>query len=210
MDKNTTILEAQWMEKEIPRITDELEALKKQEQELLTTPLDTVSQAYTNTYRQEMERLYPFYHRRRTVVPTRYGYRQRMVDAGWVSIALQVLIALLTILAIYVAYQNRQPEQLRQGLTTASILLMLNLLLSFAPMVGAFLWEREARRRAEQAVQVARGSAAFMEEKLARQQRLDQCRKRRAELEERLHFARVRYDQLRQDLTSGNHQAATL
>jgi hypothetical protein len=206
MDKSTTILEAQWMEKEIPRIKDELEALKKLEQELLTTPLDTVSQAYTNTYRQDMERIHPFYHRRRSVVPTRYGYRQRMVDAGWVSVGFQVLIALLTALAIYVVYQNRQPEQLREGFITASILLIVNIVLSFVPMLGALLWERQARRKAEEAAQVARSSVAFVEEKQARQVRLDQCRVRQAELEERLEFAHARYDQLRQELTSGNHQ----
>lgn len=210
MDKSTTILEAQWMEKEIPRIKDELEALKKLEQELLTTPLDTVSQAYTNTYRQENERIYPFYHRRRRMVPTRYGLRQRMVELGWLSIGCQVLLSLLILASIYVAYRNGQEGQIRQGIIRASILLILSVILSLVPLLTGFFWERQARQKAEQAAQAARGSVAFVEEKQARQMRLDQCRERRAELEERLSFARTRYDQLRQELTSDDYQGVVV
>ena len=67
MDKSATILEAQWMEKEIPRIKEELAALKKLEQELLTTPLETVSRAYSDAYRTAQARGHLFYRRRRRV-----------------------------------------------------------------------------------------------------------------------------------------------
>ena len=69
---------------------------------------------------------------------------------------------------------------------------------------------RRARQNAELVAQAARQSEAFLEEKQDRQEKLIQCQERVAELEERLRFARLRYDELRQALTSGNHQGQEL
>ena len=76
-DKSATILEAQWMEREIPRIDQELHDLQAAERELLTAPLETVRQAYTDAYRAGRKRAHPFYHRRRSVKATGGGYRAR-------------------------------------------------------------------------------------------------------------------------------------
>jgi hypothetical protein len=206
MDKSATILEAQWLENEIPRIKEELAALKALEQELLTTPLDTVSTAYTNTYRAEQRRAYPFYHRRRRVVPTKRGYRERMVESGWIPIAFRVLMVLIAGWAVYIAYHNHQMEQTQRGIVWASVLLIIGIALSFAPMVGSYFWERRARANAETVAQAARQSKAFLEEKQDRRAQVVQCQERVAELEERLQYARIRYDELRQELTGGNHQ----
>jgi len=210
MDKSATILEAQWMEQEIPRIKEELAALKELEQELLTTPLETVSNAYTNAYRAEQQRAHPFYHRRRRVVPTKQGYRERMVELGWIAITFRVLMVIIVVYAVYVAYQNHQMEQTQRGIIWGSVLLILGIALSFAPMVGAYFWERRARQNAEAIAQAARQSAAFLTEKEDRQAKLTQCQQRVVELEERLEFARIRYDELRQELTGGNHQGEAL
>ena len=210
MDKNSTILEAQWMEKEIPRIKEELAALKELEQELLNTPLETVSSAYTNAYRAEQQRAYPFYHRRRRVVPTKQGYKERMVEMGWIAIAFRVLMVIIAVYAVYVAYHNQQMERTQRGIIWASVLLIVGIALSFAPMIGAYFWERRARENAEAIARAARQSAAFLAEKQDRQTKLTQCQERVVELEDRLRFARLRYDELRQALTSGNHQGREL
>jgi hypothetical protein len=209
MDKSATILEAQWMEKEIPRIKEELSALKTLEQELLTTPLETVSSAYQETYRAKQERAHPFYNRRRSVKPTRYGYRERMVEAGWIAIGFKVLMVIITALAVYVAYHNHQTGHSQQGIVWGSVLLVVGIALSFAPMVGSFFWERRARQSAERAASEARHSEAFLAEKQERQARLQQCQGRIAELDERLRSARLRYDELRRILTKGNHRGET-
>jgi uncharacterized protein HemX len=204
MDKRATILEAEWMEKEIPRIKEELNALKALEQELLTTPLETVSSAYENTYRDAQKTAYAYYRRRRRVVPTRYGLRERMVEEGWLAIGFRILMILLAVLAVYVAYHNHQQEQTQRGIVWASILLILGIVLSFAPMVGAYFWQRQAKQNAKKAADLARQSDAFLEEKHERQLKLAQCQERMTELEERLNLARLRYDYLRQVLTSGD------
>lgn len=204
-DKSATILEAQWLEGEIPRISDELDALKKLEQELLTTPLETVSTAYQETYRTSHKRLGRFYRRQRRVVPTRYGYRERSVEVGWLPVAYKVLMAGLVVLAVYLVFRNHQLERTQQGIRWASALLITGIALAFAPMVGAFFWRRSARRRAEQAADEARQSEAFLHEKQDRQSKLYRCQDRIAELEERLRLARQRYDELRIVLTRGNH-----
>lgn len=208
MDKSAIILEAQWMEKEIPRIREELAALKKQEQVLLTAPLETVSNAYQTTYREAMEGMAPFYRRRRRVVPTRYGYKERTAEAGWLSITYKVLMTILAALAVYVAYGSHQAGHTQRGIIWASVLLAIGIVLSFAPMLGAYLWEREARQRAERAATQTRGSEAFQREKQERRASLRKCQSRIAELEERLRIARLRYDELRDALTRGNHQEA--
>jgi hypothetical protein len=71
-------------------------------------------------------------------------------------------------------------------------------------MLGAFFWERQAKQSAKKAADLARESDAFLEEKHERQLKLTQCQERMAELEERLNMARLRYDYLRQVLTSGD------
>jgi hypothetical protein len=210
MDKSATILEAQWMEKEIPRIKEELATLKELEQDLLTTPLETVSSAYTNAYRAQQQRAYPFYHRRRRVVPTKQGYRERMVEVGWIAIAFRVLMVGIAGYAVYTAYHLDQIEQTQKGIIWGSVLLIVGIALSFAPMVGAYFWERRARRNAEAIAQAARQSEAFSQEKQDRQTKLTQCQERVVELEERLKYARIRYDELRQELTGGNHQGETV
>jgi hypothetical protein len=206
MDKSATILEAQWMEREIPRIREELAALKKQEQALLTAPLESVSNAYQTAYRETMAGMAPFYRRRRRVVPTRYGYRERMAEAGWLSITYKVLMTILAALGVYIAYTSHQAGHTQRGIIWASVLLGIGIVLSFAPMLGAYLWEREARQRAERAVSEARDSEAFRREKRERRASLHECQSRVAELEERLRIAQLRYDDLRDGLTRGNHR----
>lgn len=206
MDKSATILEAQWMETEIPRIQEELDALKMLEQDLLTTPLETVSNAYQATYRAQQERAYPFYHRRRTVRPTKSGYRERMAEVGWIAVGFKVLMVAIAALAAYIAYHNHQIGQSQRGVIWGSILLVVGITLSFAPMVGSFFWERRARQHAQQAAEQARQSEAFLRERRDRQSKLQQCQARVAELTERLRSARTRYDELREMLTKGNHR----
>lgn len=206
MDKSATILEAEWMEKEIPRLREELAALKKQEQALLTAPLESVSNAYQATYREAMASVTPFYRRRRRVVPTRYGYKERMAEAGWLSLAYKVLMTALAALAVYLTYTSHLAGHTQRGIIGASILLGGGIVLSFAPMLGAYLWERQARRRAERAVVQARESQAFQQEKTERRTALRECQWRVAELEKRLHIAELRYDELRAALTQGNHR----
>ena len=208
MDKSAAILEAQWMEKEIPRIQEELSALKALEQELLTTPLEAVSSAYQEAYHAAQERAHPFYHRRRTVKPTRYGYRERMLEAGWIAAGFKVLMVIIAALAVYIAYRSHQTGQIQRGITWGSVLLVIGIVLSFVPMVGGFVWERRARQVAERAAAQARQSEAFLLEKEDRQSRLRQCQGRIFELEERLRLARGRYDKLRKTLTKGNHAGA--
>jgi hypothetical protein len=208
MDKSTTIHEAQWMEREIPRIRQELSTLKEQEQVLLTAPLETVSDAYQTAYRKAVEGMVPFYRRRRRVVPTRYGYKERMAEAGWLSIAYKVLMAVLAALAVYVAYNGHKAGHTQKGIMWASVLLAVGIVLSFAPMFGAYLWERAARQKAERTAEQARESEAFQCEKEKRRTELRGCQSRIAELEERLRFAQLRYDELRDALTRGNHRDA--
>jgi hypothetical protein len=83
---------------------------------------------------------------------------------------------------------------------------VIGIALSFAPMVGSFYWDRRARQRAERAAEVARHSEAFLQEKSERQVKLQQCRQRIKEFEDRLRAARKRYDELREILTKGNHR----
>jgi nitrate reductase assembly molybdenum cofactor insertion protein NarJ len=208
-DRTAIILEAQWMEKEIPKLEDELKALKKLEQDLLTTPLEAVNQAYTSTYRSERQWAYPFYHRRRTVRATRYGYRERMLDVGWLTLAARVLILALVIWAGYIVYHNHQRGDLTRGIIWGAVVLVFAIGLAFAPAVGDVLWERRARRKAEEAAQAVRRSEAFAQERQGRQARLKQCQSRVAELEERLRFARARYNRLRRQLTGTNHDGET-
>jgi hypothetical protein len=208
-DKSAIILEVQWMETEIPRIQEELDELKGMEQELLTTPLETVHQAYTSTYRAERKRAFLFYHRSRSVTPTRRGYRERMRDVGWFTILARLLILAAVALAVYVVYHNHQLGQTQRGVIWGSALLIVAMALAFAPALADLWWERRARRKAEVAVQEAKQSEAFFQEKHDRQVKLGQCRTRVADLQERLKFARLRLDELRKELTSSNHQGET-
>ncbi len=209
-DKSTIILEAQWMENEIPRIENELDALKKIEQDLLASPIEAINQAYTETYNAIRKRAYPFYHRRRTVTPTRYGYKERMLDVGWFSILAQVIILVGVVWAGYIVYTNHQQGDMVKGVIWGAVVLLIAIGFAFVPAFGDELWERRARRQAEAAAQQARQSPAFQIEKQSRQKKLQQCRARMAELEERLKFSHLRYDELRRQLTSGNHQGVTL
>jgi hypothetical protein len=196
------------MEQEIPRIERELNELKKMEQELLTTPLSTVREAYTAAYRAERQRAHPFYHRRRTIAATSQGYRPRMRDEGWLTILAQIVIAVVVVLAVYVVFKNYQMDQTQRGIIWGSVLLVLSIGLAFAPPLGDLIWERRARQLAEQVAQEARQSPAFLEERQERQSKLDQCRQRIAALESRLQFAHARLDELRQALTSNSLQGA--
>ena len=205
-DKSGTILEAQWIENEIPRLEEELKALRKREQELLTTPLETVSRAYTDNYREHRGRAFHWVHRRRSVRPTRDGYRERMVDVGWLALAIRVLIAALVIRAVYVAYHNHQMGLTTKGVIWGSVLLVLAIGLAFVPPLADYFMERHARRAARQAAQEARQSQGFLREKQDGRVRLSQCQVRMAEVEERLGFARTRFDELRRGLTSQNHR----
>lgn len=209
IDKSTIIIEAQWMEQEIPRIEQELQQLRKMERDLLTSPMETVRLSYTSTYRAERRRAHPFYHRRRSVTPTRYGYRERMLDVGWLAVLARVLIVAAAALAVYVAYHNHQAGHTQRGIVWGSIVLVAALALAFAPALGDYLWERRARQKAESAAEQARQSPAFLQEKQERQAKLRQCRARTAEIEERLRFAHQRLDELRGQLTSTNHKEET-
>jgi hypothetical protein len=204
-DKSATILEAQWMEREIPRIEEELRDLQAAEQELLTAPLETVRQAYTDRYRAGRQRAYPFYHRRRSVRATAGGYRARTREAGWFVILARILIALAVFAAGVVAYRNHHAGDTQKGVTWGSVLLIVGLALAFAPAVGDLIWDRQSRQAAEQAAQEARQSIEFQQEKQERQVQLSQCRARLADLEERKKFAGLRLDELRKELTSSNH-----
>lgn len=205
-DRSTIILEAQWMEKEIPRIEDELSALKKMEQELLTSPLETVNQAYTAAYRAERQRSHPFYHRRRSVIPVRHGYKERMLDVGWFALLARLLILAAVIWAGYIVYHNHQQGDLTRGIIWGAVVLVVAIGLAFVPAFGDELWERHACKKAQEAVELVRQSEAFLREKQERQTKLKRCRSRVAELEERLKFAQIRYEDLRRDLTRSNHQ----
>jgi hypothetical protein len=205
-DKSATILEAQWMEREIPRIDQELRDLQAAEQELLTAPLETVRQAYTDAYRTRRKRAHPFYHRRRSVRATEGGYRARNREVGWFVILARILIALIIAAAGYVAYRDHQAGNTQKGVIWGSVLVMVALILAFAPAVGDLIWDRQSRRVAELAAQDARQSAEFQKEKQERQIQLEQCRARMADLEERKKFAGLRLDELRKELTSSNHQ----
>jgi|GEM_PF-4560475 len=208
-DKSAIILEAQWMENEIPRIENELAALKKLEQELLTTPIESINQAYTETYNAIRQRAYPFYHRRRTVVPTRYGYQERMLDVGWFALLARLVILAGVIWAGYIVYTNHQRENLERGVVWGAVVLVVAIGFAFVPAFADELWERYARRKAEVAAQQARQSKAFQIEKQTRQAKLQQCRARMVELETRLQVSRRRYDELRRQLTLGDFEGAT-
>jgi hypothetical protein len=204
-DKSATILEAQWMEQEIPRIEQELAQLKDKERELLTAPLATVTHAYTGAYRSERGRAHHFYRRRRSVTPTRYGYRERQLEVGWFVLLSRILIVAAAALAIYVAYHNHQIGETQRGIIWASVLLVIALGLAFAPALVDQLWERHARRTAQKAAAQARESDTFRQEKDERHTELRQVRTLLQESEERLKFARVRLGELRRELTSSNH-----
>jgi hypothetical protein len=204
-DKSATILEAQWMEQEIPRIEQEVAQFRAKEQELLTAPLATVTQAYTDRYRAERRRAYYFYRRRRSVTPTRYGYRERQVETGWFVLLSRILIVAAAALAVYVAYHNHQIGETQRGIIWASVFLVIALGLAFAPALADQLWERRARKTAERAAAQARESEPFRQEKDERRTELRQVRTRLQESEERLRFARVRLGELRRELTSSNH-----
>jgi len=204
-DKSAIILEAQWMENEIPRMEGELAKLKEAEQGLLTAPLDTVSRAYTDTYRAERRRAHPFYHRRRSVTPTRSGVAERIADVGWLALAVRVLILAAVLFSLYVVYQNRRANALPRGVIWGSVVLILAIGLAFVPSFADQLWEQRARHKAEAAAQGARQSEAFLREKQDRQGQLAQCRRRTADVEQRLQFAHVRLEELRRELTSTDH-----
>jgi hypothetical protein len=205
MDKSGTILEAQWMEREIPRIEQELTDLQEAEQALLTAPLETVRQAYTAAYRAERQKAHRFYHRRRSVKSARQGYRTRNREVGWFSLLARILIVVAAVAAVYLVWESRQQENIQSGLIWGSVLLLVALGLAFVPALADLLWERRARQTAEAAAEEARQSPEFLQEKQDRQVRLQQCRARIADLHERLGFARIRLDELRKDLTSSNH-----
>jgi hypothetical protein len=207
MDKSATILEAQWIEKEIPRIKQELETQKAKEQDLLTSPLQTVSSAYQETYRAEMRTATPFYRRARRVVPTRFGYKERTVEEGWIAILYRILMALIAALAVYVAYNNHRLGETQRGIVWASVLLVIGIALSFAPMVGAIFWERRARHNARAAAERARASESFRQERQQRQSALHAAQARIAELEDRLLQAELRYDELCEALIRGDGSA---
>ena len=205
MDKSATILEAQWMEREIPRIEEELGDLQAVEKELLTAPLETVREAYTAAYRAERQRAHHFYHRRRSVRSARQGTRTRDREVGWFPLLANILILAAVVGAVYVAWNGRQQDDLQSGLIWASVLLLVALGLAFAPALADLLWERAARQKAEAAADEARLSSEFLQEKEELQAELQQCRTRIVDLKERLEFARIRLDELRKDLTSSNH-----
>jgi len=204
-DKSAIILEAQWMENEIPRMEDELAKLREMEQNLLTTPLETVSRAYTDTYRTERRRAHPFYHRRRSVAPTSQGYAERMADVGWFALLARLVILATVGLAVYLVYQGNRLGDLPRGVVWGSVALILAIGLAFVPAFADQMWEQRARRKAESAAREARQSEAFVREKQDRQGQLTHCRTRAAEVEERIKFAHVRLEDLRKGLTTTNH-----
>jgi len=204
-DKSATILEAQWMENEIPRMEAELAKLKETEQDLLTAPLETVSRAYTDTYRAERRRAHPFYHRRRSVAATSQGYAERLADVGWFALLARLLILATVGLAVYLVYQGHRLGDLPRGVVWASVALLLAIGLAFVPSFVDQLWEQSARRKAESAARAVRQSEAFLREKQDRQDQLTHCRTRTAEVEERIKFAHIRLEELRKGLTTTNH-----
>jgi hypothetical protein len=208
-DKSAIILEAQWMEQEIPRIEQELDALQRLEQELLTTPMETVSQIYTSTYNNERQKARPFYHRRRSITPTRYGYKERMLDVGWFTVFARILILAAIVWAGYIAYDLHRQEETTKGVIWGSVVLVVAIGLAFVPAFGDEIWERVARTKAEKAAQEAQQSEAFEQEKQQRHAKLQQCRARITELQERLTFSRHRYEELRRELTRHNHYGTT-
>ena len=208
-DKSAIILEAQWMEKEIPRIEQELGALQKLEQELLTTPMETINQAYTVTYNRERQKARPFYRRRRSITPTRYGYKERMLDVGWFAVFARVLILAAIVWAGYIAYDLHQQGDTTKGIIWGLVVLVVAIGLAFVPAFGDEIWERVARKKAERAAQEAQQSAVFLEEKQQRQSRLQQCRVRIVELQERLAFSSHRYEELRRELTHHDGRGTT-
>jgi uncharacterized protein HemX len=121
-----------------------------------------------------------------------------------------VLIVLFVVLAVYIAYHNHQLGHTQKGVIWGSVFLVAAIGLAFAPALADHFWERRARQVAEAAAQEARQSPAFLQEKRGRQERLHQCRARIADLEERLAFAHLRLDELRKELTSGNHHGDLL
>jgi uncharacterized protein HemX len=139
------------------------------------------------------------------VIPTKNGYRERIAEAGWIAIGYRVLMAIIVLLAIYVAYHNHQQAYTQRGIIWSSVLLVLGIALAFAPAIASIYWERHARHNAELAAQAAQRSEAFMVEKQERQARLAQCRARISKLDERLKTARLRLDELREELVRGNH-----
>ena len=205
-DKSAIILEAQWMENEIPRIRKELEALQKLEQDLLTTPLETINQAYTSTYNTARQRARPFYHRHRSVTPTHHGYKERMIDVVWFTIIARVLILAVLVWAGYIAYTHHQQGDTINGAIWAAALLVVAIGLAFVPAFADEVWERIARKKAERAVRETKQSEPFLQEKQQRQDKLARCRTRIAEMQERLQFSQIRYDELRRQLTSSNHK----
>jgi hypothetical protein len=209
-DKSATILEAQWMEREIPRIEQELRELEATERELLTTPLDTVRQVYTDAYRAGRRRAHHFYHRRRAVRATSGGYRARNREVGWFVVLARILILAAVVAAVYVTYQRNLAGETQTGVVWGSVLLILAMGLAFGPMLADWVWERASRRKAERAAQEAQRSDAFSQEKQERQIRLQACRTRMAELRERRKFAGIRLDALRRELTSSNHRGGAV
>ncbi len=208
MEKSTIILEAQWMEKEIPRIEEEMAALKKLEHELLNSPLEMVQQAYNSTYQAERKKAHPFYHHRRSVRPTRYGYKERMLDVGWFTLLARLFILAALAGAVYVVYTGYLRENLTSSLLWGLVIVVVAIGLAFLPAFGDEMWERYARSKAEQAAKAVQQTDAFAQETQSRQRKLLQCRKRMAELEERLKFSVVRYEELRRQLTRADHQGA--
>jgi uncharacterized protein YlxW (UPF0749 family) len=115
-------------------------------------------------------------------------------------------MALIALLAVYIAFHNHRLGETQRGVIWASVLLVLGIVLSFAPMVGAYFWERRARENARSAAERARGSESFKQEKESRQNALRKCQARIAELEERLHHAQLRHDELCDALIRGDHE----
>ncbi|MBN1581391.1 MAG: hypothetical protein JXA89_11880 [Anaerolineae bacterium] len=208
-DKSAIILEAQWMEQEIPRIEQELGALQKLEQDLLNTPMETINQVYTSTYNNERQKARPFYHRRRSITPTRYGYKERMLDVGWFTMFARILILAAIVWAGYIAYNLDRQGDTTKGIIWGLIVLVVAIGLAFVPAFGDEIWERVARKKAETAAREAQQSEAFEQEKQQRQNKLQQCRTRIAELQERLTYSRHRYEELRRELTRHNHHGTT-
>jgi hypothetical protein len=129
-----------------------------------------------------------------------------MHDMGWFAILARVLIVAAVVWATYIVYRNHQEATIQKGVIWGSVVLVVAIGLAFAPPLADQLWERQARKKAEVAAQVARQSQAFVQEKRERQVRLQECRTRKSELQDRLRFAQARLDELRRDLTGSNHR----
>jgi hypothetical protein len=129
-----------------------------------------------------------------------------MLDVGWMTIIARLLVTATIVLAAYKAYDYHRMEQTQQGIIWGSALLIAGIGIALAPATIDQILEWIARRRAQHAADVARQSEAFAQEKQERQTKLKQCQARAADLQERLAFARVRFDELRKELTSANHQ----